>query len=190
MHWRTINLAGDTFGRLTVIGPAPRPSHGKRDAVWLCRCSCGNEKAIKSSALRSGDTKSCGCFQRESTGRRRRTHGMSSHHLYQVWKDMLRRCEVTTATNYARYGGRGISVCSAWHDFETFFAWALAGFSPGLELDRRDGTRGYEPDNCRWVDEGAQAANRRQRRSQLFPDGFPQGISRSAAYRRTHKAPS
>jgi hypothetical protein len=50
--------AGTVFGRLTVIGEAPR--HGCRRAMF-CRCECGKRTTVDLLNLRSGGTKSCGC---------------------------------------------------------------------------------------------------------------------------------
>jgi hypothetical protein len=64
---KLINLMGKTFGRLTVIGRADDYvlESGCMQVNWVCRCVCGNEKAVRSSRLRSGVTKSCGCIRRE-----------------------------------------------------------------------------------------------------------------------------
>ena len=53
-----LDLAGQRYGKLTVIGPAPNV--GNRTA-WLCRCDCGRETVVTSGHLRSGHTSSCGC---------------------------------------------------------------------------------------------------------------------------------
>lgn len=52
---------GRVFGQLTVI--AFHSNHHHRDSLWLCRCSCGKEKAILRESLRSGRTLSCGCLR-------------------------------------------------------------------------------------------------------------------------------
>jgi hypothetical protein len=36
-------------------------------------------------------------------------------------------------------------------------------YFPGAELDRIDNTKGYHKENCRWVTEETQYANRRKR---------------------------
>jgi len=59
----TIDITGHKYGRLTVIERAG--SYRRHQTTWLCRCDCGNEVVIKSNALRSGNTKSCGCLMRE-----------------------------------------------------------------------------------------------------------------------------
>ena len=43
--------------------------NGRRDAQWLCKCSCGSEKEMILTAnhIRTGHTLSCGCLKKEST---------------------------------------------------------------------------------------------------------------------------
>ena len=64
-----IDLTGQKFGRLTILKEAGRrrKTNQSIEALWFCRCSCGTEKTIRSSLLRSGDTQSCGCLQKERT---------------------------------------------------------------------------------------------------------------------------
>ena len=40
--------------------------------IRLCKCDCGNEKIISGHCLRTGNTKSCGCLQKEIVGKQRR----------------------------------------------------------------------------------------------------------------------
>ena len=61
---KLIDLTEQKFGRLTVI---ERDYSKKNGTYWLCRCECGNIKAVESRNLRRGLTKSCGCLQRERT---------------------------------------------------------------------------------------------------------------------------
>ena len=61
------SMEGKVFGLLTVIRKAEERSGS---LYWLCCCSCGVEKEIRGTALRSGHTKSCGCQQ--SAGRKAR----------------------------------------------------------------------------------------------------------------------
>ena len=59
----SLDLSGMQFGRLTAIRPTEKRWRGS--IVWLCRCSCGNEKEVPSALLKSGTTKSCGCLTTE-----------------------------------------------------------------------------------------------------------------------------
>lgn len=73
---------------------------------------------------------------------------------------MLRRCQLPYDPSFKWYGGRGIKVCPGWHDFETFYEWAKDIYTPGLQLDRRDGNGDYCPDNCRFVTHEVNNCNR------------------------------
>jgi hypothetical protein len=81
--------------------------------------------------------------------------------LYGIWQHIKQRRNNPKGDNYARYGGRGITVCKEWtNDFSVFKAWAVgAGYSKELSIDRRDNDKGYSPSNCRWATDGIQAAN-------------------------------
>jgi len=155
---------GDRFERLTVIGPPEMRTtgSGRRETVYLMECDCGTLTQLPANRLRSGNTRSCGCLGREPKARGRWRHGMSGTRLYRIWAAMKQRCTNQKAKSWDRYGGRGISVCDAWSsDFITFQRWAMAsGYEDGLELDRIDPNRNYEPSNCRWLTRIGQLENR------------------------------
>lgn len=60
------DLAGRTFGRLTVI--SRHPCNGI--VRWQCSCKCGGTAIVASVALKNGYTKSCGCLRRETSKKR------------------------------------------------------------------------------------------------------------------------
>ena len=61
-----IDVTGQRFGRLVVIGRAKRPADVKAcGAYWLCKCDCGGEKVARGSNLRKFEVKSCGCLWHE-----------------------------------------------------------------------------------------------------------------------------
>ncbi|MBQ4060553.1 MAG: hypothetical protein IJD46_00865 [Bacilli bacterium] len=62
------NEIGNTYGYLTVISRAENDKNGR--ARWLCKCKCGNEIIVMGKNLRSGNTKSCGCYKKENPGMR------------------------------------------------------------------------------------------------------------------------
>ena len=70
-----IDLAGRTFGRLTVLERVPNDDrYSQPRPLWLCQCSCGNKTVVIGANLRDGKTKSCGCLRREvsaANGRKR-----------------------------------------------------------------------------------------------------------------------
>jgi hypothetical protein len=91
-----------------------------------------------------------------------RKHGHYLEPWYNSYRSMMDRCYREKAHNYYLYGGRGIVVCTEWHNIENFKKWAESnGYKPGLTLDRIEVNGNYEPSNCRWVTMKTQDNNRR-----------------------------
>ena len=59
-----IDLTGQKFSRWTVIEIAERNKHNQ--VMWKCRCDCGTIRDVTASSLKNGNSKSCGCLQRDS----------------------------------------------------------------------------------------------------------------------------
>lgn len=163
---KAIDITGQRFGRLVAIRRSHLHSKSRR-LHWLCRCDCGQFSTPTVNALRSGNTRSCGC-----TGRNFR-HGYTSrdkrnrHPLYNIWSQMLHRCNNPNAKEYKNYGARGITVCTRWRDFPAFLVDVGERPSSGLSIDRINNDGNYEPGNVRWATPKEQSNNtRRNQREQ------------------------
>jgi hypothetical protein len=159
---RLKNLAGQKFGRLTVI------EYDHEKARWLCLCQCGIYKWILPPSLKRGTTQSCGCLQKERAAETQFKHGKEGSKVYDAWCHIKSRCFNPNDKQYKDYGGRGIKVCKRWLIFENFYKDMGDPSENGrkVSLDRKDNNGDYEPLNCRWADQKMQVNN--QRRSKFY----------------------
>lgn len=58
------DISGLKYGRLIVVKKTEN-TNNYINGKWLCKCECGNELYVSGSALRSGNTRSCGCLKHE-----------------------------------------------------------------------------------------------------------------------------
>lgn len=164
---KLIDLTGQKFHRLTVLRRNPS-NNAQNHPMWVCKCDCGNIHIVSGSDLKTGNTKSCGCWNRESASKRFIKHGMKHSRLYYVWCGIKDRCYNPNNKRYADYGGRGITMDESWrNDFLAFREWALeTGYDENAPfgqctIDRANNNEGYFPFNCVWSTIAQQNRNKR-----------------------------
>lgn len=171
---------GDKYNRLTAIEFHHRGKNSQQ--YWLFKCDCGNKKVLCASAVKHGDTKSCGCLKIEKARERGKIqgkikiHGMSKTAIYNLWANMRDRCNNSNSEHYKDYGARGIKVCNRWqgkNGFQNFYK-DIGKKRPSKEysLDRIDGNKNYSLSNCRWATAQEQMDNRRDNRKINFKGGI------------------
>jgi len=162
LHFNAKDLSGQRFGRLVAKYPVrikPLVIH------WVSLCDCGIELPVTADSLVSGNTKSCGCLKAEATTI---IHGRFGEPIYRSWAGMVGRCTNKRNDAFSDYGGRGITVCPEWREFECFLADMGEKPSSKHSIDRIDNSLGYYKENCRWATAKEQARNRRSSRILTF----------------------
>lgn len=176
---------GRIFGRLTVVDRHTLyPKDGNH--AYLCRCECGSEKVVRWKNLIRGTTKSCGCLQNEwhqkmaevkkaRVAKKQEKYRayleklaavqpdgipVTKHPLFNTWRCMQKRCHDPNHDKYQFYGAKGVTVCDRWREsFKAFVEDMGPKPTPRHTLDRKDGAKGYSPDNCRWATVYEQRSN-------------------------------
>jgi len=160
---KTVDVTGQRFGRLVVIGRTKGPNH--HNAYWECQCDCGKTVIVTSAHLSHGDTKSCGCLKIDVMKQQFATHGESRGGIktreYRIWIAMRERCYCPTNAAYQDYGGRGITISENWLNSFGNFLSDMGRAPKGHTIERKDNSKGYSKDNCVWATYKQQNNNRR-----------------------------
>lgn len=136
----------------------------------LYKCICGTIKDVFTGGVKSGVSKSCGCYNIEKTIERGTKHGLYYHPAYRVWSKVKTRCYDSKAKEYPNYGGRGVVMCDEWkNNPKSFVEWCLAnGWRRGLDIDKdilaeRIGVEPllYSPERCLFVTRKENLNNKR-----------------------------
>jgi len=163
------DLVGSKYGKLTVVGYSHREKANTKKIqyrhYWKCNCSCGVSKIMNGSSLKSGNSKSCGCFSRAYRTKHGFLVGLHKENsreiprFYNIWKGIKQRCTDKNCDNYKRYGGVGIGICKEWINFSCFMEDMYDSYISHHEefgekdtsIDRIDNDKGYCKENCRWA---------------------------------------
>jgi hypothetical protein len=146
---KLIDLQGKRFGRWVVVGYKGPNKFGK--AQWSCVCDCGTEKVVKAQSLINGDSKSCGCFNKDSL--RQRIQLPDGHAALNAFFNQYQ--------NNARNKGRSFDLskdefkklvnsdCAYCGSKPSLFYKKTGANGPALVngIDRVDNTKGYTVEN-------------------------------------------
>lgn len=173
------NLVGQKFSKLTVISLTDR----KPGRFWLCNCECGTACIRTTGELTTGRRLQCSDCSRARRVNKLvmdRKSAVSPHPyaLRRVFASMKQRCHNPNSKFYEYYGGKGVTIDTAWlSDSSSFYQWAYqTNYKSGLTIDRIDANGNYEPRNCRWVSRQVQSENRNSVRN-LTWSGKTQSIA-------------
>lgn len=161
MHWRTSNIKGHIFGKLIVLEYSGKTTHkDSRASTWLCGCLCGKTLIVPGTALRRGNTASCGCSRRSL---RRRTIVSKATRAVDGYKSSLMRLVYTYRASAKK---KGVPFALTILEFEQLVLrdCTYCGQPPDKlrdmsvvdeerkyyfsGIDRVDNSKGYVPENC------------------------------------------
>lgn len=169
------NLSGQVFNYLTVLEWVGKTKNNI--GIWKCQCTCGKFIETRSTRLKAGDTKSCGCKKQELTIAANTIHGYSPKGnediIYTRLVKEIQRCHVEDNPKYKDYGGRGIEVAEYWRtlnkeSIEDYIKYILSIepnayelLAQGYQIDREDNDGNYEKGNIRIVTKSTNMRNKR-----------------------------
>jgi len=166
-------LIGKKFGVLTVEAEC-EPISGVR--MFMCTCACGNKVKVSFSVLLRTKSISCGCLKIKHGIMYSKKPALSNiiKNEFSVKSDPLRklkrlylyikhRCYNKKCDSYRYYGAMGVTMCEEWLKSKAAFVeFCLShGYEEGLQIDRIDTSKGYSPENCRFVTAYENLNNRR-----------------------------
>ncbi len=157
------DLTGRKFNKLTVIKRAKGNKYGS--CKWICQCDCKDKTRtmVSGYSLKSGKTKSCGCYINIEWRKRmahimrehNTTHGDSKTKLYGIWFRMIYR---HSNPKSERYNNKNIIMIQPeWKNYETFrdeqkqiYDELKLKYVNQLYFIRKDKSLGFVRGNCFW----------------------------------------
>jgi hypothetical protein len=160
---KIIYKEGDRIGKCEYLNDEPSIYSGRSSKrVARFKCECGAEFTATIDHVKSGITKSCGCFKSAVISKLKRKHGETKSQEHNIWCKIRSRCLNKKHKQYSDYGGRGVGISSDWMEFSSFLRDMGKRPSKNHSVERMDNDKGYSKDNCKWATPHEQTRNMRR----------------------------
>lgn len=155
---KMVDLTGYETEDLIVLSISEK-KNGK--IYWNYKCKhCGKINKGCTSNIKRGKA-TCKCIHSKRISISRSKEGRDTP-IYNKWLGMKCRCFNKNDSHFKDYGGRGITICPEWLDFDVFYKWSLEnGYKDGYSIERKDVNGNYCPENCCWIPLEDQPKNKR-----------------------------
>lgn len=158
------DISNQKFGYLTAIRIIGKTKSNNN--IWECVCDCGNTSNVSGTALRCGETVSCGCYSRYKDKDLKPIN--HKRRLTNIYQSMKNRCYNEKHQQYKYYGGKGIKISKEWNTFDKFYQDVFDSYVIHVEeygedetsIDRIDSNKGYSRENYRWATNVEQSNNK------------------------------
>ena len=143
------NLIGKTINEWYVI----KPVHVKDNWLWLCKCSCGNEKVVRHTDLINGKTKKCHKDKGPSSKNYKGTKEISGTYINRIKKGAKSRSLAFTVTkeDLHNLAEKQKFCCALTGEKLIFPYYRLTADKHNASLDRIDSSKGYIVGNVQWI---------------------------------------
>ncbi len=153
------DLSGMVFERLTVVKLDHLEKKQKNCAYWECICVCNKTKIVKGTLLINGNTRSCGCLQKENASeivkkeiiRRTLPCGVSAcNDLYRQYKKRAKNKNFNFDISYEYFVELTSQNCSYCGSAPSNLRVSRSGNCSYLYngIDRVSNDKGYVTGNC------------------------------------------
>lgn len=145
---------GETHGIYYIFDVLPEKD---KYSHWIydCVCTeCGYHKYSHYGAIAGKKSVTTVCKHKRANGEYLTYgHTWKNKRIGKIFQGMITRCYNQNDKSYGWYGAKGIKVCNEWLDNPlSFEQWAIGhGYNDTLTIDRKDETKDYCPENCRWI---------------------------------------
>lgn len=140
---KTVDLTGQVFGKLLVLGPA---LHGSRPVHWLCACVCGKERTVRAGNLKSGNTRGCHTCHRAHNAL---SPGHSARNsLFSRYQIGASKRGIAWALTKEEFSALTQANCTYCNEEPTQVVRNGKDVCVYNGIDRSDSSLGYSADNC------------------------------------------
>lgn len=149
-------FTGKTINNILILGYVCH-------SMWRCLYSCGHTNDVKTSSFLNSKTGRCNMCSKKIPTTLSHGHSLRSKRSgeYQSWGNMKRRCYDPNNNRSQYYLEKGITVCDEWlNSFPNFLRDMGPKPHKSYSLERKDLTKRYDKENCKWADDITQANNK------------------------------